>query len=225
MGASPNTSQQTESLRLLNNIVLSTVGNEVSDPLDDMNIGGTYDETTWTSEFIPDRVRLVLNLSDAKTLKLDPQPYDGQRLSFVDIAGNLATYPLTLDGNGRKIEGVTSLVLNTNSDAREWMYRADLASWVKITSLLYTDALPFPQDFDDYFITMLAMRINPRYGQSLTPETTMALKRSRSQLRARYHACKEVRPDLNTRGFMSDPYSYDGLSPNNFSTGRIYPWR
>lgn len=225
MGNSPNANQLAESLTRLNAIVISTVGNEAGDALDDLNIGGSYDQSSYCSSYVPDNARLMLNLSSAKTLKLDPQPFDGQRLSFVDIAGNLATYNLTLDANGRSIEGGATLVLNTNSDSRQWMYRSDLGGWIKITTLLSTDNLPFPSKFDDYFVTMLAMRLNPRYGQSLAPETTEALKRSRSQLRGHYHAWRQVRPDLDTRGFFTQHDPETGFNYSDFGTGRPYPWR
>lgn len=225
MGNSPNANQQTEGINRLNVLVLSTIGNEVGDALDDLNVGGNYDQSSCITDSIPDNARLILNLSATKTLKLDPYPFEGQRLSFVDVAGNLATYPVTLSGNGRNIEGSASLVLNVNSDSRQWMYRADLGDWVKITTLIYTDEMPFPQEFDDYFITMMALRVNPRYGQVLTPETMLALKRSRNQIRARYHAWIQVRPDLDTRGFSSDPNAYRDTNTNEFNNGRTGSWR
>lgn len=224
MGVSPNTNQQTEALARLNSLVLSTIGNEVGDALDDLNIGGNYDQSSLTDEFIPDNARLVLNLSAADTLKLHPSPIEGQRVSVVDAKDNLATYNLTIDGNGRQIEGASSVVLNVNGETRQWMYRADLGEWVKISALLIGDALPFPQEFDDYFITMLAMRLNPRYGQALSNETMLAMRRARSQLRARYHAWRQIRSDLDTRGFHNDPQNWSSR-PNEFKTGRPFSWR
>lgn len=222
MGNAPNTNQTTEALGRLSSLILSTIGNEVGDSLDELNIGGNYDQSTVCSDAIPDNARLVLNLSSARTLNLDPYPFEGQRLSFVDVAGNLATYNLTLDGNGRKIEGGATIVLSTNSDTRQWMYRSDLGEWVKVTTLASSDALPFPIEFDDYFITMLAMRLNPRYGQALAAETVMTLKRSRNQLRARYHAWKQIRSDLDTRGFAGDKFQNTN---NEFNSGRPYSWK
>lgn len=225
MGNAPNTNQQIEALGRLNTIILSTVGYEAGDGLDDLNINGPYDQSSLVSVFIPDNARLLLNLSSAQIFKLDPEPFEGQRLSIVDVAGNLATYNVTLDGNGRKIENAATLVLNTNSDVRQWMYRGDTGTWVKITSLLYADVMPFPAEFDDYFITMLAMRLSPRYGQAMTGESLSAMKRSRSILRGRYHAWREVASDLDTRGFATDNGASTNLNSSEFNTGRAYPWR
>lgn len=222
MGATPTTNQQTEALGKLNTLLLSTIGNEAGDGFDDLNIGGNFDQSDFLSGYIPDNARLLLNLTGAQTYKLDPYPFEGQRLAIVDVGGNLATYNVTLDANGRKIENVATLVLNTNSDNRQWMYRADIGCWVKINTLAYADALPFPQEFDDYFITMLALRLSPRYGQTISPETTEALKRSRSLLRDRYHAYKQIMPDLDTRAFQNYRWT---TTNNEFNTGRPYPWK
>lgn len=225
MGNAPTTNQQTEALGRLNTIVLSTVGYEAGDGLDDLNIGGSYNQSALVSVFIPDNARLLLNLSSPMTLNLDPEPFEGQRLSLVDVGGNLGTYNVILNGNGRKIEGASTVTMSTNSDTRQWMYRADIGTWVKITTLVYTDAMPFPAEFDDYFITMLAMRLSPRYGQTMSSESVAAMKRARSLLRGRYHAWREVASDLDTRGYLTDNGASTNLNSSEFNTGRPYPWR
>lgn len=224
MGNSPNTNQQTEALNRLNVILLSTIGNEVGDMLDDITIGGSYDQSSLLTQYIPDNARLQMKHTAPVTYKLDPFPFEGQRVHIIDVGNAFATYNVTIDGNGRQIEGASTVTLTTNGDNRTWMYRADIGGWVKLSTLLIGDSLPFPSRFDDYFITMLAMRLNPRYGQSMAAESLEALKRSRSLIRAHYHAWKEVRPDLDTTGFAMDE---DGIyfSGSDFKTGRPYPWR
>jgi hypothetical protein len=225
MGNTPNTNQQTEALGRLNTILLSLIGYEVGEPVEDVNIGGTYDQSWDTSYYVPSNVRLILNLSSATTLKLHPQPFDGQRLVAVDAANNLGTHSLTLDGNGRQIEGAATLTLNTNGDTRQWIYHSESGNWVKVTTLLYTDTMPYPAEFDDFFITTLAMRLNPRYGQALQPETVEAMKRARGQLRARYHAWKQISPDYSGRGLMADTTYGVDTNLTDFNLGRPFPWR
>lgn len=225
MGTTPNTNQQTEALGRLNVILASTVGNEVGDFLDDINFGPPYDQSSLCAVFIPSNARLQLNLTAPTTLSLSPIPFEGQRVHIVDVGNNLATYPLTINGNGRQIEGASSLTINTNGDNRTWMYRADIGGWVKIASLALTDSIPFPTTFDDYFITMLAMRLNPRYGQTLPAESVETLKRSRNLLRSRYHAWKEVQSDLDPRGMFNDNGASTNFNSSEFKTGRPYPWR
>lgn len=225
LGLQPNFNQQTEGLTRLNSLILSTIGNEAGDPLDDLVIGGQFDQSAYMQQYVPDNNRLILNLASPLVINLDPYPFQGQRAAVIDVAGTLGTCPLTINGNGRLIEGVQSIVMNTPSDAREWMYRGDLGAWVKINTLALTDTLPFPARFDDYFVTTLAMRLNPRYGQSLSPESLEALKRARSQLRAYYHAWEEIRSDLDTRGYLADPRAYWSVEATDFKTGRPFIWR
>jgi hypothetical protein len=216
--ATPSANQIAEALPLLNEQFLSALGFEVGDELADLNVGGTYDQSSYCASWIPTNARLILNLSGAQSLNLHPHPYPGQRLAFADAANNLATYNLTLSGNGRRIEGATSIVLNTNGDSRQWLYRGDTANWVKITALSSSDAMPFPQEFDSFFTTKLAMRINPRYGQSLSQETAAELGRIEGRLRARY---RKPRPgqDSNPHGLLSQRRGISGMSQAEFDRG------
>jgi hypothetical protein len=220
MAGSPSTAQSTEALGRLNNLIQSVMGFEVGEDLTDLNYGGDYDQSTLIRDWVPDDARLVLNLTAAVTLQLDPTPYEGQRVAVVDAGSNLATYNLILDGNGRNIEGAATLTLNTDDTTKHWMYRADTGNWVLIETLETTDQMPFPAEFDDFFITMLAMRINPRYGQSLAPETMERLRNTRSKIRARY---SKRRYDV-----VTDPglvrREYYGFDSNLFSSGRVWPW-
>jgi hypothetical protein len=225
MGSSPTTNQQTEALGRLNVLLLSAIGNEVGDTLDDINFGPPYDQSSLCSVYIPNNARLQLNLSSPISLKLDPFPFEGQRVHIVDVGNNFATNNVIILGNGRQIEGAASLTINTNGDNRTWMYRADIGGWVKIAALALTDSLPFPSRFDDYFITMLAMRLNPRYGQSLTNETVEALKRAKSLLRSHYHAWQEVRSDIDPRGMFTSDDVGSNFDGSDFNTGRPYSWR
>lgn len=217
----PSANESTEGLDLLNSLVLSTIGNEAGDELYELQVGGTYDQSAYASEYIPCNARLVLSLTAAKTLKLNPLPHDGERLAVTDALGNLATFNLTLDPNGRKIESATTLTLNTNGETRQWMYRADTGNWVRLTSLVAGDQLPFPSEFDDYFITMLAMRLNSRHGQSLTQETLAALDRQKSQIRARYRTRAPVQDNGSLGLLHQHQHGYSTPTPA-FQHGR--PW-
>lgn len=221
LGVTPNAAQTTEALAYLNSLLLSTVGNEAGDGLDDILVGTTYDESDMLTQWVPSNVRLVLNLTAARTFYLDPTPQDGQRFSIVDVDGNLATYNVTINGNGRNIESAATLTLNTNSLSRQWMYRADTGNWVRIATVVAADSMPFPQEFDDYFIIMLALRVNPSYGQALAPESLKMLARSRNQLHARYALTQQKLSDLDWRSIPSQRSNYSGSSRYNFNLGRI----
>lgn len=197
----PTTAEQAEGLNLLNSLILSTIGNEAGNELCDLNIGGEFDQSGVCSAFVPENARLVLNQSAARTLGLHPQPYDGQRVAVADAGANLATYNLILDGNGRRIETTATVALNTNSLSRQWMYRGDTGNWVRLTDLVAADTMPFPTEFDDYFIISLAMRLNPRNNATTAQESGSALERQLRQIRARY---RRPRPkqDMGSLGML-----------------------
>ena len=150
----------------------------------DLNVGGQYDESFRLTQWVPANARLVCNAG--ATLKLHPRPYEGQRLAAVDASGTFAISNLILDGNGRTIEGAATLTLSTNSDARQWLYRADTANWVKIAALLTSDQMPFPVDFDQYSINRLATELNPQNGVTTAPEVVARMEKDETKLRARY---------------------------------------
>jgi hypothetical protein len=225
LGTSASSAQSAAALLHLNPLVLSTVGREAGDELTDINFGGEarFDQSSYVESWVEDDTRLILNLSAADTVKLDPRPYEGQRFAIVDVGNTLDTHNLTIDPNGRKIEGSPNdLVLSTEGIDRQWMYRGDTGNWVRIASLATSDEMPFPVEYDPYFIIMLAARINPSYGQALAPETVKMLARAKSSLNARYRKKDYVAPtdvglvDVHERHYSS------GMTP--FYTGypRLY---
>lgn len=193
VSANPTTPQANEAIARLQAVVLSVLGNEVGYVLEDWDVitdqlitkpsSFTQDPTDFT---VPPQARLICNLTEATTLDLDPNPTDGQRVSVVDAANNFNTFNLILNGNGRLIEGVASKTLNTALTRKQWVFRSDQANWILVDPLVSASEMPFPEDFDDYFIIMLAMRLNPRYGRELTELSKVRLEQQRSQIIARY---------------------------------------
>lgn len=222
--STPSAAQVTEALRRLNAILLSTVGNEAGDGLNEFNIEGSNSDESLVNDWIPDNARLMFNNTSAKAYDLDPYPKEGQRFAIVDVLGNLATYNVVISGNGRRIEDAATLTLSTNSLYRQWMYRSDIGNWVRIAAVEEDDEMPFPQEFDDYFITMLAIRLAPKYGQILPNETSQALARARRQLTARYSFSQQRESDLSGRGLIADRQYFDGWNSADFDTGRIFRW-
>lgn len=219
--STPEATEAAEGLALLNPIILSAVGFEAGEDLADISVGGTYDQSSYCSPYLPANVRLVLNQSAARTVTLHPNPYEGQRVAIVDAGNNLATYSLTLDGNGRQIEASASdLVLSTSGISRQWLYRADTANWVRITELASSDQMPFPIEFDPYFITRLAMELNPQYAGQTAQETLDAMQRSERKLRARYR--KPRPPQDMPCGLLNERRSGYSLGINDFNAGRTF---
>jgi hypothetical protein len=203
INANPTDAEQTEALTLLNRIIASVYGNEVGEKFTEVLIGRNnigkpqgypwYDGVPpYAYWVVPHDVRLILNLTQPETVYLNPTPEDGDRFSILDASGNLATYNFTIVGNGRNIEGATSVTKSTNGDVTDYLYRADLGNWVKVAPLIVSDTFPFPTEFEDLFIVNLAMRLNPRNGSQIDPQSIDRAKSLMTKFRARYTQIIEV---------------------------------
>jgi hypothetical protein len=222
LGATPNANQQTEALRLYNQNIQSIYGSEVGEqltdwPLGTFGIGDSY----YVDPRSPDCIarpninrRLIINNTAPLTVYLTSQPQNGARMGVADQYGRLASFPVTLDANGRTIEGAATKVLNTNGMFQEWFYRVDLGQWVKLTSLLLTDDNPFPPDFDVFFSIGLAMRLNPRYGREMDPQTAAVYKSARTQFIASYLQSQPLEVD--------DSISWPFMSRQGFDQQRAF---
>lgn len=238
--ASPTANQTTEALRHLNRLVKSVFGKEVGENLQSMPIGKAnivkpsgfpwYNPIPEGDWVLPENLRLILNLESPVTIHLHPEPHDGARIGIVDAQNNLATNTLTLVGNGRLIQGATSVVVNTSGSNIEWFYRGDLANWLKYAPLAAIDTFPLPEEFDTFFITMLAVSLNPSYGVELNQQSLLMMKRAENQLKARYRQSKEKQSE---RGLYHMPLTtadrglwgrelYDRDPSDLFNTG--YPY-
>lgn len=210
----PDENEMVEGLDRLNVILASLMGSEIGLGLNDLAIGGDLDRSSSVTEFLPEDVRLVLNLSASQSFKLHPQPRDGARLTIVDGLATVGTYTVALDGNGRLVEGAANLDILTSDDLGQWMYRADLANWVRLAELGEGDDMPFPGEFDDYFVVKLAMRLNPRHGAPLAQESQAALQDAQQRLQARYRKPRPAQ-ELGTLGLMGSTYSSgSSISPS-----------
>lgn len=191
IGTDPSTNESAEALKRLQVLILSVLGVEAGEALTTLAVGNNNvsepsDLVPAPPSYLPLNVRVVANLEGAEELFLNPNPQDGSRLAVIDASANFATYNLTLNGNGRKVDGATTDVLSTDSQSIQYFYRADLGDWKVITSLATSDEMPFPEEFDDLFVIMLSMRLVPRNSQPMSAESLAAMERSREQFRARY---------------------------------------
>lgn len=197
----PEASQLDEALRRLQVLYSSLFGNELGEPLQPVNFGKAGLTNSYAkvldasseinSSYIPNNSRLILNVDAGGTLYLNPNPAGGARFGIVDNGANLATNNITVNGNGRHIELLDSVLLNTNSLNREWFYRDDLGSWIRVTDLDVDAQSPLPREFDDLLTTLLAFRLNPRYGAETSVEMIEVMKRIRRIFRARYRQSLE----------------------------------
>jgi hypothetical protein len=227
LGKAPTANQVTEALRLFNGNIRSIYGGDAGESLIDWPLGTFGTESGFQLPYTDYAIvrptinqRLIATNTVAKTVYLTPYPQDGSRMGIADPFGRLAAFPVTLDANGRTIEAAATLVLNTNGLSREWFYRADLGQWVRISSLLSTDPNPFPEDFDNFFIIGLALRLNPRYGREMDDQSALVFKSERRQFLARYLQSQPLEIDDSISWPFMSAQSYD--QQREFSSNRAF---
>lgn len=189
--------QETEGLRLFNRVVSSLMGYELGESLSAVSLGDTNVESTRYNRLedypdTPSNIRVYCNLSTPYEILLPHNPNPGARFGILDVSGNFATYPLTVVGNGSKIEGANDVTLSTNDESREWFYREDLGEWVRFSTLTTVDESPFPLEFDDLLVTLLAMRLNPRAGVQLDAQSGNRYKEMMNKFRSRYRQSRQA---------------------------------
>lgn len=204
-GSAPDADQMQEGLTKLLYIIDNVFGEEVGSKYVDISYGTNGVENVFgidrdglavlNSTYVQPSYRLLVNIDSPQTVFLDPSPYEGSRLAVIDVSGNLSSNSLTIDGNGRKIEGGTSVVLNTDGVSAEWFYRGDLAEWVRIDTLDLNSSTPFPSKFDEYFVIKLAIRLNPRYLVQTAPETQKFYQEMKRKFRSQYAVTQEMRSE------------------------------
>lgn len=228
IGATPSTAQTAEALKRLQVLVSGVYGSEVGDPLLDWPLGndGVVAANTWTEnewKYPVANARLIIASTKAQTVYFPPDPDDGARIVLIDPNGFLSPEArLTVYGNGRTIQGAASQEVNTANASQTWFYRADLGNWMLLSELtgVADEEFPFPQEFDDYFITRLAMRLNPRYGRSLGEASVVELDRVLGRLRARYRQRVEMPCDPGVLT-LSDGPGRAGMPGTRVTRGRI----
>lgn len=233
VGDGPQAEEFAEAFRRLQAIIKSVMAFEAGENYTSVNFGSQGLSTNHTagqdwssmieSTYVPSNSRLVCHLEAPTTIYLDPNPEDGAKIAIVDSAGNFSTTNLILDGNGRSIDGTSSVTLSTNSLNKDWFYRADLAEWVAFTDITEDGVSPLPEEFDEYLVTLLALRLNPRYsGTPMSGESGAIFQKARSYFRSRYKQTKNMPSEYGLqisplRGLgRRIPFSVRGL----FETGR-----
>jgi hypothetical protein len=157
---------------------------------------GILANTNWTP-YPPKNSRIVWGQVAGKVY-FPEAPDPGSRMGIVQGSGagdsGAAGQIITLDGNGRFIQDPAdktfkaSITLIAASDFTpyEWFYRDDLAQWILRADMILTDALPFPKDYDDFFVCGVMIRFAPRYGKVVAQETVTAAGAALKRLKARY---------------------------------------
>lgn len=211
VGTTPTTDEQTEGLATLNAFMRALIGHEAGEKLSDWEVPAGQRATsnvhatahapfpasvegraqfipgppvdTAQAAFPPANSRLLIKITSATTVYFPEKPQPGARMSVVDVGASAA---LTLHGNGRLIEGAATKVLSAGFSVTEWFYREDTASWTVFDDMALTDGSVLPNDFDEFLVVGLMIRLSGTYGLTPRSSTIEAYDRGLSKLKARY---------------------------------------
>lgn len=118
-------------------------------------------------------------------------PEDGSRMALIAGSGAgdgaMNGQVLTLDGNGRTIGGSNTQTYTWPTvPATMWIYHSDTGDWTVWSSVAYGGNMPFPPSTDDFWSLSLAIRLAPRYGKMIQPETAKAFQRADTRFKAQF---------------------------------------
>ena len=214
-GVTPSTAQQNEALDILNANISATLGYELGEQLSDwpvptpqrtapvaanypqlpypetqdaLIIGNplSSDPTSNVYPYPPKNSRIIFG-GVAATVYFPEAPDNGTRMAIAQGSGaGDSGAVLTLNGNGRTIEGSNTKTYTDPVTAREWVYRSDLGDWKAVTTLLISDDLPFGSDIDDLWITQAAIRLCPNYSRVASAELQAAFKFALARAKTRF---------------------------------------
>lgn len=240
IGKQPNTDQAAEALDKLNRLVRGILGYKMGENLRDWLVplnqrvatspttypqgplaGGYGDpmQSCATLVSLPPNNRRIVFGGTTQTVYFPSNPNPGAQMAVVQGSGAADTSPvgdvLTLNGNGRTIEGVTTKTFTFASPVpatpKRWFYRDDLADWVLVADLVSADELPYPKEFDDFFVCALAKRLAPSFGKIIAKETIQTALDTECAFLARYR-----QPTDTVYGSDQFPRSYQSYINGNW---------
>lgn len=218
IGDTPTADEQAEGLDRLNGFLSSLFGQEIgtkmidwpappaqTSPVDARWPRYPYDDKlpsdVWP--YPPANARILASIAAATTMYFPSSPSPGARMSLTNVGSG--AFPLTLNGNGRLIDGAATFVvadMSVFSGTTEWFYRDDTANWEPLAPLDLGDESPLPDMYDDLLVIGTAARLVTRHGRSLTEESLAMYRRQLTLVRARYQQTQEW-PAGNSRQFRS----------------------
>lgn len=198
-GVSPTGTELDEAVNEYNDLIFNLLGHEIGQETMDWPVGGTPKEAiygdTWTeaqwSLPIPNS-RLIVSVGTTQNIKLPQDPDNGCMIEVVNATST--SIQVILEGNGRLIDNATSYsITGLVTNPIRLFYRANEGQWMIFpNSFSATDDHPFPSQYNIFFQTALAARLNPRYGREMPPLVEAAFKDALLKLKKDYQQPKTV---------------------------------
>lgn len=231
IGKSPTAAELVESLGQFQSFIDSLFGNDIGNllsgwevppsptssypsrfPLYPEDPSANYSDAVNVWSNPPANVRLITNAGIGVPVYFPPTPSDGAQMALVNVGADFATTPLTLDGNGRLIEGLPQLVISAALSAPiGWFFRGDLASWVRVTQFTLDSPSPLPTTFDDFLVSAMAVWVSGPNGVSSPPDVMNRAKRGHTLLKTTY---AQYQPGVTMPGAFR-MQTYQGFGSQN----------
>jgi len=166
----------------------------------------------------PSNRRLMMRNTEDVEVFFQYQPQPGAVMEYVDTGHEGI---VTLNGNASffgLVGSNESVVIDPDSGGgrnlpRRWHFRADFGGWQELTTLALTSTIPYPVEFDDYFITALAIRLSPRFGSEPRQVTILRFQTMEAYIRDQWLQSEEVLSGVHAQGTrQSWNDTYGGLA-------------
>lgn len=219
LGDRPNVEEYNEGLDRLNGFLASLFGAEIGRILTDVQIpalqrtanapssdfhqpfplsASNFDqpigvvESSSAPTFLPPPNSRILWRGTTPTTVYFPQyPEDGARMALVDTG---STASLTIDANGRSLNGALTVTLDPGFAGITYFYRADLATWIPLVTLDLSNESPLPAEFDRLLVCGTAISLTALDEINPTSGTMFMYNRLLSRCKERYMQRQSVSP-------------------------------
>ena len=152
---------------------------------------GAMEQRAESEYIVPPNSRILWRNPTDLTVFLPQYPTDGAQIEAVNTGG---AGTLTLDGNGRLVEGANTLVLAPGFAPKRLFYRADLGNWIPLAPLTLTSETPLPPEFDDLLVSGTAIRLTGLDEIEPTAGTMFIFNRLMKRCKERYTQRQSVSP-------------------------------
>jgi hypothetical protein len=219
-GKLPTSTELTEAQDVLMRLILGILGFKMGENLSDWLVPQPQ-RTSPVSANYPQFPSYPLYMSSA--VYQNPNPGGQMAIVQASGAGDTGTTGdvITLDGNGRYIQDPADSLFKTQVSftfsstspfaSQRWFYRDDLAQWMLVSNLVLANGMPYPPEFDDFFICALSKRLSPRYGKIVAKETVETALQAEMAFLARYR-----QPTDTVYGSDQFPRSYQSYISGNW---------
>lgn len=206
-GSDPTTAEKAEGLSIVNRLILSAFGFYIGSRLRDWEVprGQRTSSVSRTYPLLPganasliptypllppNNARLVWGGTET-SVYMPQHPLDGSCFGLVPGSGAQPHTPgtLTLDGNGRTIDGQPTVPFANLASVPvplTYFYRADLGDWKVAEAMEWDDPSLFPEGLDDMWVCSASIRLSPRYGKDVASATGVRVKEMMTILRTMY---------------------------------------